>query len=237
MELYPEQLYQLYQDLDDLTYGTITPELLERIPPSLEAAEKTADDILRGHLEETLSKIPKEQYFQMVMKTATAMAKKLYLIRCYIAGARITAEPDKIEIYHSSYMATTNFHEEQDIERLEDGGIMINEPESDNPYNRALTHVPKGTIKTIQEEPQISIRDVLPEEMLSKSKKVLNDYGIEINEQNAWPLLSKLGKEATIDERIIGRLLYLIENANAVDRGVPLLTAEVVSNERPECGR
>jgi hypothetical protein len=187
IKLYPDKLVQLHKDLDDFAYGRATADIFNRLPPSLCAAEILADKALSCHLKEVLGKISEEQYFKMVLNEASDISKKLYLLRCYIAGCSAVTEFDKIE-----FMTTGSLFE-----------------------SNALTY-----------------RDILPVEVVPIMKQALDNFGIEISRENAWSLLSDLDREASIKDRIVGRLLYLIENANTVERN-SMLFEEVGGNFLP----
>ena len=196
--------------------------MMEVLPPSLEAAEKLADNLLKDHLEETLKEVGQEEYFNLVIKEASRTAKKLYLLRCFIASEQITAEPNKIEIYKTELPKPTYFHKQEHISYNNEEPI-INETEK-KPYQRALEITSKQQLLETIEKQTISVRDILPEEMKQKSSDMLlKNYGIHVSPSNVWEILDRESKRATIKDRIIGRLLYLIENANAVKRGIKYL--------------
>lgn len=57
-------------------------------------------------------------------------------------------------------------------------------------------------------------RDVLPWDMLPRFSAILEGFDLEVTCDNVWGLLSEFGSRASIHDNIVGRLLYLVENAN-----------------------
>lgn len=223
--IYPDELYQLHQDLDKLVYKDLDPEeraeIFERLPGTLQDAERAADQMLADHLQKMSDTIGMERYCQIVMEAASDDAKILYALRCLIASAQITAEPDTIEIYTTKIMQNTDFHNPENVSILPDGSSLIDETaESKNPYSRALSfdESRRQRVASLASRVTMKLRDMLPEEMLPKAKEVLSGYGINATEENAWKLLDQGGREADIEDRIVSRILYLITNATMVQR-------------------
>lgn len=224
--LYPPELYQLHKDLDDMAYGNLADkereDLLARIPKSLDEAESTADAMLIAHLQRATNDIGIERYGEIVFENAGHDARIMYAIRCFIASAGIVAEPDVIEIYAHKPLSNVQFHKPEDVSAMADGSLLIDETANEDPYARALARVDdvsdRQLIARKVSQVRTSLRDVLPKEYLPRAQAVLDAYGLEITKENAWMVMTTVSQKASIHDRIVSRLLYLMTNAALVDR-------------------
>lgn len=197
-DLYPDELYQLHCDLDAFANGYADEEVYERLPLFLAEAEVLADSLLEDHLRVTLNKVGRDEYFRLLVGAASDDAKLLYALRCFIASSGIAPKPDRIEIYYN-YKAVLPM-------------------ESSKDYQKAFDTVPdSGCLVEVVEcgGCSVSERDVLPWDMLPRFRDIFDGFGLEVSCENVWGLLSECGRRACVRDRIIGRLLYLVENARS----------------------
>jgi hypothetical protein len=88
-------------------------------------------------------------------------------------------------------------------------------------YEKSFGYSPSGKCLTVKSGNYVvSDRDVLPWGMLPKFRDILDGFGLEVTGENVWGLLSEHGRRASVRDRIIGRLLYLVENARSRDGSI-----------------
>jgi hypothetical protein len=226
-DLYPDELYQLHCDLDAFANGHVDEGVYDRLPASLAEAEALADSLLEGHLRVTLEEIGQEEYFRLLVGAASEDAKLLYALRCFIACSGITPKPDRIEIFDNKVDLSVRSSEP-------DYNLSLEEKFRKN-YEKSFGYSPGGAHRhgspdgnwrnsassaVKVENHVVSDRDVLPWGMLPKFRDILDGFGLEVTGENVWGLLSEHGRRASVRDRIIGRLLYLVENARSRDRGI-----------------
>jgi hypothetical protein len=202
LSIYPQELWQLHYNLDHGTEpNSNNTKIFEDLHYNMEKIEKYADDLLIKHLQEMSNLFGMDGYCEFVTNTASETAKKLYILRCYIASLQLTAKPDTIEI------VTNN---EKVIKCFKDSpGITIINPDITNALENSQAN---------SEIININLRDVLPNDILSKIESVLNEYELIVTKENAWELLSDTSQKASIHDRIVGRILYLITNSTMTNK-------------------
>ena len=203
LSIYPQELWQLHYNLDHGTEpNSNNTKIFEDLHYNMEKIEKYADDLLIKHLQEMSNLFGMDKYCEFVTNTASETAKKLYAIRCYIASLQLIAKPDTIEII-------TN-HEELIKQFKNSPRITIINP------NTSLNALENSHVNS--EITNINLRDILPNDILPKIESVLNEYEFVVTKENAWELLSDTSQKASIHDRIVGRILYLITNSTMTNR-------------------
>lgn len=220
-DLYPQELWQLHSDLDYFAYGKKEKNedeesvgvVMDRLPSSLANAEQSADTMLIEFLRKKIKEIGSDEYKRLLTKATTETSKTLYALRCFVASSRLYQEnPDIIEILKGDVDLRSLWRQ---IEETDDGPLITDEVDSEKPYERAMIHVEERTkIMEIRTTKKPSKIDELPIEMLPGIQAVLGQRGLEVTEENAWKMLDSMSHEASIDDRIIARILYLMTNAS-----------------------
>lgn len=220
--LYPSQLWHLHRDLELYVYQrhTLSPkerqELDERIPGSLRQAEQRADKLLYGFVQDHINRIGVESYYHLLEQATNDKIRILLALRCLMAST-IQYEESTLVIFSNDSMNSRDFFPDNSYWTTETDpltGEKIEVVQDKKGYTRSEEVQSKkhrermrGIIGT-----PISDKDKMPKEMAEQMRNILVSYGIDPNIEPAI-LLDQQSKDATIEERILARIAYLVMNA------------------------
>lgn len=232
-KLYPSKLWQIHSDLDKLTYhrdklkATEIDEINERLPGSLGQAEQYADKLLFEFVQNQVNLVGLEEYSKILQVAITPRTRILLALRCFIAASTDDNPPDSITIYKNQTLNSKDFFPDSCMntwvnpETGEEEVYYTNQPlenddSEDNPYWRSSNHKSdKHNIATRLIQPDRSERDKLPTSFRRQMQMMLKEFGIEVDTlKSAWDHLDSISKDSTIEDRIVGRIAYLITNAS-----------------------
>jgi len=231
--LYPQALWKLHAKLEaagqGATYLADTPggrreerSMWELLPPSMRQAEEQADKILQKFMEEKLSQIGAQRFYEQIQGAMSEKAQLIFAYRCVIAATHEDYIPDTLEVYCNKGMDGWDFYNPEDIEKVLNPitgnvNIYIHDEKYDGAYDRAEKVVSRKHRKVHEEQTgqELSEKDKLPPHVLLRMRGLLRGAGVSVpqNNKEAWDMLGTVAAGATIEDKIIGRIAYLIANA------------------------
>jgi len=242
-DLYPKKLWQLHHDLDLLTYDRhqySEKELKKyeaRMPCSLHAAESAADRMLTRFIKTRTNQLGSDVYLEQLQEAMEDNTHILFALRCFIAAdtEEKKADPDEVQIFHHRGMNSADFFpdscrhtyiNEEGEEEYYFSSAPTEKDEEDK-YWRALNHQSdKHHLAHRLQAPSRTEIDVMPADHRYHMAKVLNYFGIEVETtKQAWEILNERTRDASIEDRILARIAYLIANARAHGKEQELLDA------------
>ena len=221
--LYPSGLWQLYSDLDKLTYRHATlsdkerAEISKRIPSSLLRAEEEADKKLFDFVQKSINTIGVEEYSKKLKSAMTGDAQVLLALRCYAAATSGTRIKDIIEVFSNKQMNSHDFFPDSCYRTGKSMDYVLDRPENnDDPYWRSHNHhsAKHKRIRSLATDPDQTKRDKMPSSIIGQMTAILAGFGVNVkSHEDAWLALSDKSRAASIEERIVARIAYLVMNA------------------------
>jgi len=199
-----------------------------KIPPpfSLSQVESDADKILFDFVQNSMNIIGVEAYGAMLQQAITDEARILLALRCYIAATSGKRERDSIKIYRNKQMDSWDFFPKEckrigvDPQTGKKFTYYVDRPkkkkgDKDDLYWRSKNHQSADHyIVSKFVEPELSQKDKMPINIAPQMAEILSDFGIKVNShEKAWNELSNRSRNASIENRIVARIAYLITNA------------------------
>jgi hypothetical protein len=227
--LYPSELWQMYEDLDKITYqrGRLSDkerdEIQKRMPSSLRQAEDEADQKLFEFVQNAINTKGVKTYSDILKRAMTGDAQALLALRCYAASTAGIRIRDVIQIFNNKAMNSHDFFPGScqrtgtDPQTGKSMTYVVDRPESDDdPYWRSQNH--KSTkhrmVRRLATDPKPTKRDKMPPSLANQMAKILAGFGIRVtSNEEAWEALSERSRAASIEDRIVARIAYLIMNA------------------------
>lgn len=227
-ELYPHKLFQLHSDIELFFYqqDKLSPkdreELAGRMPFSLDHAEKEADKLLFKFVQDKINHVGVEAYSRALSAAVGDEVKVLFALRCMIAASSNEKVRQRIQIFRSEKMESADFFPEsckrvgEDPETGLEMIYYVDRPnkEDKNVYWRSLNHQGKQPLMREILGPKLTKRDRMPTSFFEEMQFILADKGIKVDShEGAWSVLNERSKYASIENRILARIMYLIANA------------------------
>jgi hypothetical protein len=228
-KLYPHKLWQLHNDIKVFFYtqDNLPPKerkkLVERMPFSMQQAEKKADEMLFKFVQHQINTIGVEAYGAMVRQATNKVVKTLFALRCMIAASATTQPRQTIRIFRNKAMSGGDFFPVScrrngiDPDTGEKFTYYVDRPndDDDDVYWRSENH--KSSRHDLVREilgPKLTKRDKMPANFYEEMQAVLEGEGIVVNSHDeAWKRLNEWTKVASIEDQIVSRIMYLIANA------------------------
>jgi hypothetical protein len=224
-KLYPEKLYRLHMDLDllgKLSYLSEKEqrEVRRRLPGSLVQAEARADKLLEKFVKSEVHRVGLQGYGAVLKRSMNNQIQLMLALRCWIAAKTVDGPRNTIKIYRNEVMSGYEFFPAESRKTMvgADGAPMMfidYETDEDAPYKRAdevqsKRHYQVGEIR----DPGPKKQDRMPKKWAVVMDEVLAGFGYQVETvEEAWKLLSKVSKSATIEERILSKIAYMVTHA------------------------
>jgi hypothetical protein len=220
--LYPSQLWSLHRDIDVFAYErhTLSPkdrdELDARIPKSIGQAERQADKLLYDFVQSHINQIGTEAYYKLLEQATNDKIRILLALRCLMASTT-AYEESTLVIFTNTIMDSKDFYPDPSYWVTETDpitGEKIQVVQDKKAYQRSEEVQSRKHRVRMQGimGPKASDRDKMPTQMADQMRAVLESYGIDPN-VGAAALLDHHSKGASIEERILARIAYLVMNA------------------------
>jgi hypothetical protein len=222
--LYPIKLYRMHEDLEALGRMYQLPtkereELRKRLPASLAQAEAKADKLLEEFVRTVIKQQSQAVYMKHLKEAMNPKVQIMLALRCWIAACTVDGPKNSINIYHNKVMEAWDFFPKSArkdvVDPITGEPFIFIDYESENPFERqnVVKSEHHHEIARIDEPGPRKI-DYLPKDWSIVMEEVLTGFGIEVKDiDHAWKQLDKVSKEASIEDRIVSKIAYLITHA------------------------
>jgi hypothetical protein len=195
-------------------------EVRRRLPGSLVQAEARADKLLEKFVKSEVGRVGLKGYGAVLKRSMNKQVQLLLALRCWIAARTVDGPRNTIKIYRNEVMSGYEFFPVESRKTMigADGAPMMfidYETDEDAPYKRAdevksRKHYQVGEIR----DPGPKKIDRMPKKWAVVMDEVLAGFGYQVGSvEEAWKLLSKVSKDATIEERILSKIAYMVTHA------------------------
>jgi hypothetical protein len=217
----------MYSDLDKVAYGKLSAkernEIGERMPSSLRQAEAEADKKLYDFVQTAVNTGGIQQYANILKQAMSGNAQELLALRCFAAATSGVRIRDTIQIFSNKPMNSIDFFPDSCRGTIPDPKTgkatpyVVDRPDDDDdPYWRASNHASgkHRMVRRMATDQKQTKRDKLPPSMTQQISALLSKLGIHVRtHEEAWEELSNRSRKASIEDRIVARIAYLIMNA------------------------
>jgi len=230
--LYPKKLWDLHQQLEAAAAGESVlvdgpggkkqrVSAWHALPPSLKLAEQQADKLLTEFVDEKISQIGVQRFYQNVEAAMSDKSRLIFAYRCVIACVHEYV-PDTLEVFVNEGMQAWDFYDEEDVTKTVNPitgavSVSIDDSKYDGPYDRGMQLISKKhrKVASCETSKAPTSKDKMPPHVLLRMKSLLQKAGHSVpnDAKEAWRYLEDVSTGATIEERIVGRIAYLIANA------------------------